>query len=181
MYKVYIFIKTKKELDKIEGSSKKALIRLIRKSANKKWFYSHKKTCRNTDLIYLKQDQTAERIGGFIINDNFYIAKVFAKHQIYENKIRDSKISDFPIEKFILYKRDKKKKNKMKKIINENKNLRKKISLLEYNVIELNKSIDEKDQIEELKEANILLINKNKQLETRIKKLKYGKKINKRK
>lgn len=188
MYKLYISIKAKKNLNKLEGPQKNALIRLIEKSSNEKWFNSHKKTCKNTDLIILKQNKTAERIGGFIINDSFYIAVVFAKHQVYQNKIRELQQKDFPIENFLSYKKEKRITKKMKKLINENKKLVQKITFLESEIRMLEKSIEDKNKIKELEEVVtfqkrkiIQIQNQNKRLLKDIQKLKYGKKINRQK
>lgn len=166
MYKVYISPKANKDLKKIEGSSKQALIRLIEKSSNEEWFKKHKKTCTNTDLIILKQDKTAERIGGFVKDNKFYVALVFAKHQLYERQIKEFQKIDFPINRFILYKKEEEK-SKLEKFLEVNKNLKKQLASL-------------KDENKKLKESNHLLNQKLNQFEKDIKKLRYGKKINRR-
>ena len=181
MYKVYIFNKAKIKLNKIEGISKNALLRLIDKSSNKKWFNSHKKTCINSDLIILKQNKTAERIGGFIKDNVFYVCVVFSKHQVYENKINEYYQMDFPINNFYLYKKGEFTKTKMNKLINENKNLRKKIASLESKIANLNLLVDENTKIKKLEETIIFLKNSNDKLEKDIRKFKYGNKINKQK
>lgn len=61
-----------------------ALKRLIKNSVNPLWRKQHSKKWKQTDLIVIKQNATAERLAGFIKDDAFYVAYAFLTHESYE-------------------------------------------------------------------------------------------------
>lgn len=61
-----------------------ALKRLIKNSVNPLWRKQHSERWRETDLIVIKQNATAERLAGFIKNDAFHVAYAFRTHESYE-------------------------------------------------------------------------------------------------
>lgn len=61
-----------------------ALKRLIKNSVNPLWRKQHSENWRQTDLIVIKKNATAERLAGFIKDDAFYVAYTFRTHEVYE-------------------------------------------------------------------------------------------------
>lgn len=64
-----------------------ALKRLIKNSVNPLWRKQHSEKWHETDLIVIKQNATAERLAGFIKDNDFHVAYAFRTHELYERDL----------------------------------------------------------------------------------------------
>jgi putative CRISPR-associated protein (TIGR02619 family) len=83
------------DLLEMEGVTALMVKRLIKNSVNPIWRERHIENWRGTDLLVLKQINTAERIAGFLKEGRFYITHVFASHDDYQRILGRYSKKDF--------------------------------------------------------------------------------------
>jgi len=89
------------ELKKITGIPALMVRRLIRNSVNPIWREKHIENWQYTDLLVLKQINTAERVAGFLKGGKFCITHVFANHDDYIRDLKKYFKKDFNSVSFI--------------------------------------------------------------------------------
>jgi putative CRISPR-associated protein (TIGR02619 family) len=82
-------------LRKIEGTPALRIKQLVRYSVNPIWRERHVENWQGTDLLVLKQINTAERVAGFLKDGRFYITHVFASHDDYRRILGSYSKKDF--------------------------------------------------------------------------------------
>jgi putative CRISPR-associated protein (TIGR02619 family) len=82
-------------LRKTEGTPALRIRQLVSNSVNPIWRERHVENWQGTDLLVLKQINTAERIAGFLKDGQFFITNVFASHDDYRRILGNYSKKDF--------------------------------------------------------------------------------------
>jgi putative CRISPR-associated protein (TIGR02619 family) len=88
-------------LEKAEGDAAQALKHLVRSSVNPLWRAHHVESWQGTDLLVLKQSNTAWRVAGFIRAGQFFITHIFTSHDDYIRSLGNSQKKDFVTVEFV--------------------------------------------------------------------------------
>lgn len=82
-------------LRSVNSTQREKIIRLIDNIACPIWRNSHLHRYNTSDLLVIKQGNTAERFAGFMKDGMFYVALAFPTHQEYDRDLGKFSISDF--------------------------------------------------------------------------------------